>query len=61
MERSVNSARLAAVALLMSVPLSLALGVIAGLFENKLPDALISLLTLSVVSLARIRHRLVLD
>lgn len=51
MERSVNSARLAAVALLMSVPLSLALGVIAGLFENKLPDVLISLLTLSVVSL----------
>ncbi|MDE2750644.1 MAG: ABC transporter permease [Chloroflexota bacterium] len=50
-ERSVNSARLAAVALLMSVPLSLALGVIAGLFENKLPDILISLLTLSVVSL----------
>ena len=50
-ERSVNSARLAAVALLLSVPLSLALGVIAGLFENKLPDILISLLTLSVVSL----------
>ena len=50
-ERSVNSARLAAVALLMSAPLSLALGVIAGLFENKLPDILISLLTLSVVSL----------
>jgi peptide/nickel transport system permease protein len=50
-ERSINSARLAAVALLMSVPLALALGVIAGLFENKLPDILISLLTLSVVSL----------
>lgn len=50
-ERSLNSARLAAVALLMSVPLSLVLGVIAGLFENKLPDILISLLTLSVVSL----------
>ena len=50
-ERSLNSARLAAVALLMSVPLSLVLGVIAGLFENKLPDMLISLLTLSVVSL----------
>ncbi|MDE2637279.1 MAG: ABC transporter permease [Chloroflexota bacterium] len=50
-ERSINSARLALVALLLSVPLSLALGVIAGLFENKLPDILISLLTLSVVSL----------
>ncbi len=50
-ERGLNSARLAAVALLLSVPLSLALGVIAGLFENKLPDLVISLLTLSVVSL----------
>ena len=50
-ERGLNSARLAAVALLLSVPISLALGVIAGLFENKLPDILISLLTLSVVSL----------
>ncbi|MYD10220.1 MAG: ABC transporter permease [Chloroflexi bacterium] len=50
-ERTVNSARLAAVALLLSVPISLALGVIAGLSENKLPDILISLLTLSVVSL----------
>ena len=50
-ERSINSARLGAVALLLSVPLSLVLGVIAGLSENKLPDFLISLLTLSVVSL----------
>ncbi len=50
-ERTVNSARLAAVALLLSVPISLVLGVIAGLSENKLPDILISLLTLSVVSL----------
>ena len=50
-ERSINSARLALVALLLSVPISLALGVIAGLSENKLPDILISLLTLSVVSL----------
>ena len=50
-ERAVNSARLAAVALLLSVPISLALGVIAGLSENKLPDIIISLLTLSVVSL----------
>ncbi len=51
LERARNSARLALVALLLSVPLSLALGVIAGLSENKLPDILISLLTLSVVSL----------
>ena len=51
LERARNSARLAVVALLLSVPLSLALGVIAGLSENKLPDVLISLLTLSVVSL----------
>ena len=50
-ERSRNSARLALVALLLSVPISVALGVIAGLTENKLPDILISLLTLSVVSL----------
>ncbi len=51
LERCRNSARLAALALLLSVPLSLVLGVIAGLYENKLPDMLISLLTLSVVSL----------
>ncbi len=51
LSRSLNSARLTVVALLMSVPLSLALGVIAGLTENRAPDMLISLLTLSVVSL----------
>ena len=51
LERAVNSGRLALVALLLSVPLSLALGIIAGLNENKLPDIVISLLTLSVVSL----------
>lgn len=50
-ERSINSGRLALVALLLSVPLSLTLGVVAGLSENKLPDVIISLLTLSVVSL----------
>ena len=50
-QRAVNSARLAFVALLMSLPLSLLLGVVAGLTENKLPDILVSLLTLSVVSL----------
>ena len=51
LERSLNSARLAFIALALSVPLSLVLGIIAGLSENKLPDVLISLLTLSVVSL----------
>lgn len=51
LERARNSGRLALVALLLSLPLSLLLGVIAGLSENKLPDLLISLLTLSVVSL----------
>ncbi|MCY3832653.1 MAG: ABC transporter permease [Chloroflexi bacterium] len=51
LERARNSARLALVALLLSVPVSLVLGVIAGLSENKLPDVIISLLTLSVVSL----------
>ena len=50
-ERAINSVRLALVALLLSVPISVALGVIAGLTENKAPDVLISLLTLSVVSL----------
>lgn len=51
LERSRNSLRLAAVALLLSVPISLALGVIAGLSENKLPDIIISLFSLSLVSL----------
>ena len=51
LERTRNSGRLALVALLISVPLSLTLGVIAGLNENKLPDILISFFTLSVVSL----------
>lgn len=51
LERSRNSLRLAAVALLLSVPVSLALGVIAGLSENKLPDIIISLFSLSLVSL----------
>ncbi len=50
-ERSINSGRLALVAFLLSVPMSLTLGIIAGLSENKLPDIIISLLTLSVVSL----------
>ncbi len=51
LQRTRNSMRLAIVALLISVPLSITLGIIAGLNENKLPDTIISILTLSVVSL----------
>ncbi len=51
LQRTRNSMRLALVALLISVPLSIALGIIAGLNENKIPDTIISILTLSVVSL----------
>lgn len=51
LERSLNSLRLAWVALFLSVPASVALGVIAGLAENKLPDIIISLFSLSLVSL----------
>lgn len=51
LERTRNSMRLALVAIALSVPISLLLGVIAGLTENKLPDSIISILTLSVVSL----------
>lgn len=50
-QRLVNSSRLAAVSLLIAIPLSVMLGVIAGLTEGRLPDNVISLLSLSVVSL----------
>jgi peptide/nickel transport system permease protein len=50
-QRLENSARLASLTLLLSVPLGILLGVIAGLNENKLPDAIISVITLGVVSL----------
>jgi peptide/nickel transport system permease protein len=50
-QRLRNSARLALVALLISVPLSITLGVIAGLTEGKAPDTIISIFSLSVVSL----------
>ena len=46
-----NSLMLAAVALLMAVPLSIVLGVWAGLSEGRWPDQLISLVSLSVVGL----------
>ena len=46
-----NSLMLAVVALLFAVPVSIALGVWAGLTEHRWPDAVISLLSLSVVGL----------
>ncbi len=51
LERTVNSARLAVITMVIAVPLSIFFGVIAGLTENRLPDSTISILTLSVVSL----------
>ncbi|HML24210.1 MAG TPA: ABC transporter permease [Aggregatilinea sp.] len=50
-QRASNSARLAALTLLIAVPLSITLGVIAGLSEGRFADGAISILTLSVVSL----------
>jgi peptide/nickel transport system permease protein len=51
MGRVRNSMMLAAVVLLISVPLAVALGVIAGLNENRMVDNLISVTSLSVVGL----------
>jgi len=51
LQRTRNSGRLALVTLVMAVPLSIGLGVIAGLTEGKLPDGVISILSLSVASL----------
>jgi peptide/nickel transport system permease protein len=51
MERVGNSLMLAGVTMLISVPLAVGLGVIAGLNENKFVDNLISVLSLSVVGL----------
>lgn len=51
MERLGNSLRLALVTLAISVPLSVSLGVIAGLNENRWVDGLVNLLSLSVVGL----------
>lgn len=50
-QRMVHSGWLAGLTLLIAVPLSVTLGVIAGLTEGKLPDSVISVLSLSVVSL----------
>ena len=46
-----NTALLAAVTVLFSVPLALALGILAGLLRDRLPDLLISVLTLIGMSL----------
>ncbi|NLX11061.1 MAG: ABC transporter permease [Chloroflexi bacterium] len=50
-QRMLNSGRLAGLTLILAVPLSVALGVIAGLSEGRPLDSAISILTLSVVSL----------
>jgi peptide/nickel transport system permease protein len=50
-DRLGNSLKLAAITLLIAVPLSIGLGVIAGLRENKATDGAISVFTLSVVGL----------
>jgi peptide/nickel transport system permease protein len=51
MERLENSLRLALVTLVISVPVAVSLGVIAGLNENRWVDGLVNLLSLSVVGL----------
>lgn len=51
LDRLSNTLRLAALTLLLSIPLSIVLGVLAALRENSLLDNLISLLSLSVVGL----------
>lgn len=50
-QRLINSARLGLISMLIAIPVSITLGVIAGLTEGKLPDNLISVFSLSVVSL----------
>jgi peptide/nickel transport system permease protein len=51
LERLENSLWLAAVTLLISIPLAVSLGVIAGLNEHRWVDGLVNLLSLSVVGL----------
>ena len=60
MGRVRNSLMLASITLLISVPLAIVLGVIAGLKENKLADNLISITSLSVVGLPEFVTGLVL-
>lgn len=49
-QRLLNSGRLAALTLAIAIPLSILLGIIAGLNENGFIDAIISVFTLSFVS-----------
>jgi peptide/nickel transport system permease protein len=51
MERVGNSMMLAALTMVIAVPLSVGLGVVAGLNENKVADNVISVASLSVVGL----------
>lgn len=60
LDRLGNSLRLAGLTLLISIPISILLGVISGLNENKWIDSLISVLTLSVVGLPEFVTGLVL-
>ncbi len=60
LDRLGNSLRLAGLTLLISIPISILLGVLAGLNENKWIDSLISVLTLSVVGLPEFVTGLVL-
>lgn len=59
-QRARNSLMLAAVTLVMAVPLAVALGVMAGLKANKFIDNLISVFSLSVVGLPEFVTGLVL-
>lgn len=60
LERMNNSLRLAFMTLLISVPLSVILGVTAALFENTWLDGLISVVTLAIVGLPEFVTGLVL-
>src|SRR5664279_3117747 len=51
LDRMGNSLRLAGLTLIISIPISILLGVLSGLNENKWIDSLISVVTLSVVGL----------
>lgn len=60
LERLNNSLALAGLTLIFSIPLSIVLGVIAGLRENSWLDSIISVITLSVVGLPEFVTGLVL-
>ncbi|RMG86085.1 MAG: ABC transporter permease [Chloroflexi bacterium] len=60
MNRLANSLRLAIVTLIIAIPLSIVLGVIAALRENTWVDSIISILSLSVVGLPEFVTGLVL-